>query len=246
MPNHNVAQFAQDDSVRLEIKELADTRSEAALPLRSRGQVLGAISVQSDQPEAFDIQIISVLQTMADQIAIAIDNAILFTQSQAALEAERRTLGRMGRESWETFLLDQSGRGYKSIGDELITAGGEWDRTMIDAARFKQAVHDQKGNLAVPIKVRNEVIGVLRFYKDPQNNGRQIWSNEEIKLLESILDQVGQAVESARLYQETQRREAFDARIWRHNSAHAFFLGYGNCLTFCDPGDWRAALALPR
>ena len=42
-----VAQEAGDDAVRLATKELPETRSEAAIPLQARGQVIGAISVQS-------------------------------------------------------------------------------------------------------------------------------------------------------------------------------------------------------
>ena len=53
-----------------------------ALPLRSRGQVLGAISIQSDQEAAFSQEDITSLQTMADQLANAIENARLFEQTE--------------------------------------------------------------------------------------------------------------------------------------------------------------------
>ena len=83
-PRHVLLSEAAEDAVRLVSSDLPDTRSEAAIPLRSRGQVLGAISVQSRLPHAFDGEVISVFQTMADQIAVAIDNARLFAESQRA------------------------------------------------------------------------------------------------------------------------------------------------------------------
>jgi len=60
------------------------TRSEMALPLVSRDRVIGAMTIQSDQPVAFTQEDINVLQTMADQTANAIENARLFEQTRAA------------------------------------------------------------------------------------------------------------------------------------------------------------------
>jgi signal transduction histidine kinase/CheY-like chemotaxis protein/HAMP domain-containing protein len=60
---------------------LPDTRSEMAVPLVIKGQVVGALDVQSNQPNAFDQDDISVLTTLATQISVAIDNARLFEQS---------------------------------------------------------------------------------------------------------------------------------------------------------------------
>jgi GAF domain-containing protein len=59
--------------------------------------------------------------------------------------------------------------------------------------------------MTVPLKVRDQVIGVLNFEKGAEDNG---WTSEEMVLLEALVDQLGQALESARLYQETQRRAA--------------------------------------
>jgi GAF domain-containing protein len=56
-----------------------------ALPLISRRQVIGAVTIQSTQEAAFSDEDIAVLQTMADQLAVAIENARLFEQTQEAL-----------------------------------------------------------------------------------------------------------------------------------------------------------------
>ncbi len=58
---------------------LPETRSEAALPLRVEGRVLGVLDVQSDQPERFDETDKLVLRALADQVAIAIEDARLYS-----------------------------------------------------------------------------------------------------------------------------------------------------------------------
>lgn len=58
-------------------------------------------------------------------------------------------------------------------------------------------------SVAVPVKVRDQVIGVLDAHK-PAGSGE--WTEEETGLLEELADQLGLALDSARLYQETQRR----------------------------------------
>lgn len=69
-----------DDAVRFKNPFLPLTRSEMALPLISRGAVMGAMTIQSESPSAFSPGDITALQTMADQIANTIENARLFTE----------------------------------------------------------------------------------------------------------------------------------------------------------------------
>ena len=54
-----------------------------ALPLAARGRVIGALDVQSTRERAFTEDDIMTIQTIADQVAIAIDNARLFAQINA-------------------------------------------------------------------------------------------------------------------------------------------------------------------
>jgi GAF domain-containing protein/HAMP domain-containing protein len=65
---------------------LPDTRSEIALPLTVGNRVFGTLDVQSIEEAAFDQASALVLQSMADQIAIALENARLFGQTQQALQ----------------------------------------------------------------------------------------------------------------------------------------------------------------
>lgn len=206
-----VALEAGTDAVRLATAELPHTRSEAALPLRSRGQVLGALTVQHTMPGAFDEATIAVLQTMADQVAVALDNARLFTDAQAALETARRAYGELSYDAWRELLRAQPDLSYR--GDEygVASAGDVWRPEMERALQEERTVHSdgagsgERRPLAVPIKVRGNVIGVLDTYK-PGAAGD--WTLEEIALLETLTDQLGVALESARLYDDAQRRAA--------------------------------------
>jgi K+-sensing histidine kinase KdpD len=69
---------------------LPDTRSEMALPLTIGGQVIGAVTVQSTQAAAFSLEDISSLQAMADQLAVAINNARLHQQNEQLFKQANR------------------------------------------------------------------------------------------------------------------------------------------------------------
>jgi PAS domain S-box-containing protein len=71
------------DEVHLKNPLLPETRSEMALPLMVGEQIIGVLDVQSRQEASFDEEDASILQTLADQLAIAIDNARLFDAAQS-------------------------------------------------------------------------------------------------------------------------------------------------------------------
>ena len=211
-----VALEAEKDAERLVQPELPDTRSEAALPLISRGQALGALSVQHTQPGFFDQETVVVLQTMADQVAVALANARLFAEREAALEATQRVYGEMSREAWTDMLRERPHLGFRSDERGIGPAGDAWRSEMIQAVQTGQTVQgngdDEKDrqSLAVPIRIRGQVVGVLDTYKPAEAGG---WSREEVALLEAVAGQLDTALESARLFQDTQRRAAREQAI---------------------------------
>lgn len=78
---NNQARIALDvgeEAIRFDNPELPKTRSEIALPLRVRGTVIGVLDAQSTLVNAFSSEDIRTIQMMADQVAIAIDNARMF------------------------------------------------------------------------------------------------------------------------------------------------------------------------
>jgi PAS domain S-box-containing protein len=86
------------DPVRFDAPELPATRSELALPLISRGEVLGGLTIQSAEEAAFADDDIAVLQAMTDQLANAIKGARLYERAQREI-AERKQAEEALRES---------------------------------------------------------------------------------------------------------------------------------------------------
>ncbi len=204
-----------EEPVRFDNPLLPATRSEAALPLASRGRVFGALTVQSTQPAAFDQDTLVVLQTMADQVAVALDNAYLFEEAQDALRVARRAQAESTREAWTELLRFRPKGGYHSDERGARAATDVWRPEMKRAVREGQAVQgdpvgpsddgEERYPLAVPIRVAGQVVGVVNTYK-PADAGA--WTANEVKTLESLVEQLGASLDSARLHQEAQRRAA--------------------------------------
>jgi GAF domain-containing protein len=206
-----IASKAEADAVRLVTSELPDTRSEAALPLRSRGRIIGALTVQDDKPDVFDEDIINVLQAMADQVAVALDNARLFAESQQLLETERRAFGEASRDAWRQLALARPDLSYVSNESDVVSpAGRRWLPVMVQASQTGETTWDGGSTVVIPIKIRERVEGVIRLRK-PDGAGR--WTEGEIDLMETLAVQLSAALESARLYRDTQQRAVRDRLV---------------------------------
>jgi GAF domain-containing protein len=202
-----VASDVREDPLYLDDPDVTDTRSEITLPLQARGEIIGTLSAQSAEPYAFGDEDVSVMQALADQVAMAISNARLFQQAQESLEAERRAYGELSRQAWSELLRTRPDLGFLSDERGTFPAGDLWEPQMEAALRRGEtALGDGDGTtLAMPIKVRGQVIGVIDAHK---SDGAGKWTAEEAALMETLTEQLGVALESARLYQDTQRRAA--------------------------------------
>lgn len=200
------------DAVFFDNPDLPETRSEIALPLQARGERIGVLDVQSTEPDAFSQEDVEVLQTLADLVAVAISNAQLYQRTQASLEAERRAYGEMSAKAWREMARLGGGlqRRYDPRGILPAASGARREamrRAIIEAKPVLAAGEEDvtSPTVAIPIKVRGQVIGVIDAHK-PATGGE--WTEEEQALLETLTDQLGVALDSARLYQETERRAA--------------------------------------
>jgi signal transduction histidine kinase/CheY-like chemotaxis protein len=73
---------------------LPETQAEVGIPMKIGGRILGALDVQSNQSGAFSEDDIAALQILADQIAVAVDNARTYELSQQVVE-EMREIDRL-------------------------------------------------------------------------------------------------------------------------------------------------------
>ena len=86
---HRIVNDVQTDAAYKEEPFLPNTRSELGLPLVARGELLGVLDVQGDRPDIFIQEDIAILQIIANQIAVNIDNARLFTKTESRLNETR-------------------------------------------------------------------------------------------------------------------------------------------------------------
>jgi GAF domain-containing protein/CHASE3 domain sensor protein len=212
-----------EEAARFDNPFLPKTRSEMALPLRSRGRVIGAMTVQSVQEAAFDEADVAVMQTMADQVAVAIDNAQLFAQTQAALQEMEATQRRYLGQAWSEYIHSAVVSGYeysKEYGQTQAAVVPLGDETLPEVQQAIMELRPLVGNsdgdtsqeressstvLVAPIVLRGQPIGALGF---KHGEGDRQWSADDMALAETIAEELALALENTRLLEETQRRAA--------------------------------------
>lgn len=187
---HNRPYIALDvgiDAVFFNNPDLPTTRSEMALPLSIRNRVVGVLDIQSDQPQAFTTDDTDVLQTLADQVAVAIENSRLLDEAQAALMQIEALTAVRTREAWDQVLKQ---RGYSYTFTPLGIRAGSAANNQDDKA-FK-----------VPITLRGQKIGAISILK---KDGTP-WSKNDEELVHEVAYQAGLAVDNIRLLEEATQR----------------------------------------
>ena len=205
------ADVAADPSF-LNNPNLPETRSEAALPLRVAGRVIGALDVQSKELNAFSNEEINVLATLADQVAIAIENARLFSEARLALNETRALFERYTQQEWSSFARQAKHVGYIFDGKQVApldrTLKREPTRAVIQTGSL--TLEKESASIAIPIKVRGQTIGVLDIRS---KKGEREWRQDEITMLQAAAERAALALENARLVESAQRRAARERAI---------------------------------
>lgn len=175
------------DAVFFNNPDLPMTRSEVALPLLVRNKVLGVLDIQSDQPQAFRLEDVDVLQTLADQIAVAIENARLLGEAQAALMQLEAVSTVRTREAWGKKLQEQKHAfTYTPLGVRAEGSSGE-------ASGY---------NLKASISLRGQGIGSISLARKDDLG----WSKIDEGLIQDVAYQVGLALDNLRLLEDAQQR----------------------------------------
>jgi GAF domain-containing protein len=200
------------DSVYFNNPDLPETRSEMALPLRVVGRVIGALDVQSTETNAFSQEDIFVLYTLADQIAIAIENARLYGQAQKALRDSQATFDKYVKQEWSSFIQQSSHNGFVFDGKHVVPLDKQSKREhmkpVIQTGRLLR--ERSSSTIAVPIKLRGQTIGMLDARSQ---KGSREWTADEIALLEAAAERAALALENARLVEGAQRRASRERSI---------------------------------
>jgi GAF domain-containing protein len=200
------------DAVFFNHPDLPNTRSEMALPLVAGGQILGVLDAQSAEPSAFAEDDIATLQILAEQLAIAIQNAKLFSDTAKALESARATYGQLSREAWSKMLRSQSGIGFLATPPATTQIKSDpLPPSIAKAIETGDLILGSDGlTISVPVKIRGQVIGAVRLKKP---DIAEAWTQEESNLAISLADQLSGALESARLYRDSLQRASRESLV---------------------------------
>ncbi len=198
-----VALDTRRESRRYNNPLLPQTCSEMALPLISRGRIVGAMTIQSRLLDAFSRDDVTVLQTMADQIAVAWDNARSFAEAQAALSRAQDVQQRYQGQAWMAYLKSRTVSGYQQEGTRLLPLSSD-----LPSEAWADQMEDRTAPvLTIPLRQGDQVLGTLGF---KGRDGQHTWSEREVALVQAIAEQLVLAAENQRLLDETQRRAAHD------------------------------------
>jgi GAF domain-containing protein len=206
------------DAVYFDNPDLPSTRSEAALPLRSRGETIGVLDVQSTEAGAFTNEDLQVLTALANQVSIAFENTRLLTETRAALTQVQEVYDEFTRTEWSraVSMAEQPGFRYHAGRIEMLekqlqtpevasaVENGQAAVNQVDGLKEKRAV------VAVPVKLRGEVIGVLHI---ESNDSSREWQEDDVTLVEAVAERAAFAMENARLFQDARRRAAKEQLI---------------------------------
>ncbi|MCL4275712.1 MAG: GAF domain-containing protein [Anaerolineales bacterium] len=200
------------DAVYFDNPFLPETRSEMALPLVAGGQLFGVLDVQSKESQAFTEDDIATLQILAEQIAVAIQNANLFSETERALETARVLYGEASRDAWSKIIRSEPRIGYVATPPATTqTRSDSLDPDLAKAFGSGDLITSSDGlSLSIPITVRGQVIGAIRLRKPEIADA---WTEDETSLAIALSDQLSSALESARLYRESQQRAARESLV---------------------------------
>ncbi len=222
-----VARAESSDGVHRRNEFLPDTVVEAAFPLRLGDAVIGALDLQSRITAAFAEDDLPVFQSLADNIAVAIDNARLFEETEARLSENQGLVEQMRgavreverlnrqltRQAWTDYLGDQGGGLSLDVDFEhnVNQRNDAWTPTLDEAVRTNHLVEKPSSDgitVSLPLRVRSEVIGAMEFELDGE-----ALTPEDVNLLQAVADRFGLAVENVRLYEETRQAADQEQRI---------------------------------
>jgi len=224
-----------DDAVFFDNPDLPNTRSEAALPLKTRGKTIGVLDVQSTESNAFSTDDLQVLNTLANQVAIAIENIRLLTETRTALAQVQQVYDEFTRTEWSRTIASAEQPGFrynagrieivdKQIESPEITSVVETGR----AIKIQTGDNEKKrSSVVVPVKFRGEVIGIIQV---ESNEISKEWLDDEVSLVEAVAERAAFAMENARLFQDARRRAAKEQLISQATSKISSALDIENIL----------------
>lgn len=199
---------------------LPRSKGELSIPIKMGEQIFGVMDVQSDVANRLDEEDLLVLEGICGQLAVAIESTRLRQEMEAQLRELDSLQRYMSRDGWQDFY----GGAKRALGYQFGHAGVQPLPSTAELAERDSPAHGESaangdtggllitngpGTIVNPLVVRGQDFGALGIVDDPL----QPLSDEEKDLLASISDQVAEALEAARLFEQTQSSLAEQERL---------------------------------
>ena len=206
-----IASDVGEDSVHFKNPLLPATKSEMAIPMRTGNEIIGALDIQSDKVNAFSIEDVEIIQTIADELAVAIDRGQQIQQLKQSNTELQEGYRAFTTSAWKTHIkgsnkklnfiynrdhLQEASQPVPFF-KETLSSG----RPVISKLEKEQDENAKGVILSVPIKLREQILGVVNLKYD----GNKL-PNDLVNLMNTASDRLAIALENARLLEQIQER----------------------------------------
>lgn len=209
--NPRVALDTGADMVYFNNPDLPLTRSEIALPFKVRGQVIGALDVQSKEPNAFAEEDVSILSILSEQVGIAIQNSRQYEETRRALAESEMLSRQFVQQGWQQYTKSTNLAGIRHTGARATLFYSKNGESKDEARSKKDITQDEVrgASLVLPVKLRDEIIGTVNV----RAPGNREWDQDELDIVTAIIERAAISLENARLLAESQKRAAKERTI---------------------------------
>lgn len=209
--NPRVALDTGADIVFFNNPDLPLTRSEIALPFKVGGQVIGALDVQSKEPNAFAEEDVSILSILSEQVGIAIQNSRQYEETRRALAESEMLSRQFVQQGWQQYSKSRNLVGIRHTGAKATLLYSKNGESKDEARSIKDLtqVEKREASLILPVKLRDEVIGSVNV----RAPGNREWDPDELDIVTAIIERAAISLENARLLAESQKRAAKERTI---------------------------------
>jgi GAF domain-containing protein/HAMP domain-containing protein len=199
-----IARDTLESEVHRKNEFLLETRAELAIPLKIGEKIIGALDVQSKFRDSFNEEQVNILQTMSDQIAIAIENTRLYQESLRRLEELTISNRVATRGTWIEYM---NYRREATLSSQFTMGSGTPQDTHLRDSVLQQGVaiigqvtpHNTVP-FAIPIQLRGQTLGAVEW-EFPVSD----FSQEKVQLAMELVGRLALSLDNARLFEESQR-----------------------------------------
>lgn len=185
---------------------LPNTHSEIALPLRYANEIIGVLDVQSVEPNAFNQDDVDVLFTLADQVAVAINNAVTIEEAQSLLQEAQTAIRKSTLDAWQVMKPRSVQYGYTFVENLVKPLEAPITESHVQEVLTKgeRIVSDE--TLAIPLRLRGQVVGVINLNTKKKFN----LTEDDVDIAQAITERLSLALENATLLESTKNRADFE------------------------------------